>query len=168
MCDTIFPENDKSVPRSNDLRKAFSLLILCYFKTQYRLWLQDISYSNKRRVRAKYMICLIAHCNPAYAMNPLLQIVSAQLNRNSSWEWQSNQLDHPHHHHQSNLYGTSRQPWKLIFGRQPYFDQTRWNMMKKIGFTCPPPKPRGDANLRPAQQQRILTQFLKTIQINLY
>jgi hypothetical protein len=28
--------------------------------------------------------------------------------------------------------------------------------------------PRDNANLRPAQQQRILTQFLKTIQINLY
>ena len=25
-------------------------------------------------------------------------IVTAPLNLNSSWEWQSNHLDHPHHH----------------------------------------------------------------------
>ena len=27
-----------------------------------------------------------------------------------------------------NVYGTSRQPRKLIFGMHPYVDQTRWNM----------------------------------------
>jgi hypothetical protein len=33
----------------------------------------------------------------------------------------------------------ARQPWKLIFGRQPYFDLTRRNMKNKIEVTCPPP-----------------------------
>jgi hypothetical protein len=32
------------------------------------------------------------------------------------------------------LKGTSRKPIKLFFGMQPYFDQTRLNMEKKLPF----------------------------------
>ena len=65
----------------------------------------------------------------------LVQIVTGQLNLNSSWEWKSNQLDHPLHpkpptpptNTHLNVWGTSRQLRQLISGMQPYFDQTRWN-----------------------------------------
>ena len=45
----------------------------------------------------------------------LTHIIRAQVNLISSCEWQINWLVHPTH------LGTSRQPRKLIFGRQPYF-----------------------------------------------
>jgi hypothetical protein len=38
----------------------------------------------------------------------------------------------PPPHHQGHFYGTSRQPRKLIFGMQPYFDPTRKTTSKKM------------------------------------
>ena len=78
-------------------------------------------------------------CPSAVSWDRRLQVVTAQLNLNStqlnlSWsDYIITLLPNPPHPSTTNFLGTSRQPRKLIFGMQPYFDPTRKTTSKKNG-----------------------------------
>jgi hypothetical protein len=80
----------------------------------------------------------------SFCQTSQLIIATTQVNvKESHLEWSYNRQENhhtttpPHHHHRTGddyIYGTSRQPRKLIFGMHPYFNSTRRNMEDDLNF----------------------------------